>query len=430
MRPLGIALAAALCGPAAAETLTGHGGPVMGIDVDAGGQVATASFDNSVGLWQEGEPHWLEAHEAAVNVVRFAGDDTLLSGADDFDVIRWNLPEGTVERLSGHQGKVMGLSAAGDIIASASWDGTVRLWSGGKARVLTGHDGPVNDVTFAEGGARLLSASADGTVRVWDVAEGTEIRTLVNHGFGINEIVLDEAAGWLAYGAVDGATRIVSPETGEEIADLSAGRRPILALAATPDGEALAVGDGEGFILVAGTADWSVAHDFRATQHGPIWALAFAPDGGTLYAAGLDKAVHTWPLAALGEAEAMPTGNESFLRAPETMSNGERQFQRKCSICHTLTGDGGRRAGPPLAGLFGREAGGVPGYRYSDALEDSRLLWTAETIDALFDVGPDHYLPGTKMPMQRIARPEDRADLVDFLARATATDTPPKETDE
>ena len=43
----------------------------------------------------------------------------------------------------------------------------------------------------------------------------------------------------------------------------------------------------------------------------------------------------------------------------------------------------------------------------------------SETIDSLFDLGPDHYVPGSKMPMQRIANPEDRQDLIDFLAVAT-----------
>ena len=43
---------------------------------------------------------------------------------------------------------------------------------------------------------------------------------------------------------------------------------------------------------------------------------------------------------------------------PKTeMSNGERQFARKCSVCHTLKADGKRRAGPTLYGVFGRRAG-------------------------------------------------------------------------
>lgn len=54
-------------------------------------------------------------------------------------------------------------------------------------------------------------------------------------------------------------------------------------------------------------------------------------------------------------------------------------------------------------------------YSYSDTLETSNIVWSAQTIDALFDLGPDVYIAGTKMPVQRIARAEDRADLIEYL---------------
>ena len=97
------------------------------------------------------------------------------------------------------------------------------------------------------------------------------------------------------------------------------------------------------------------------------------------------------------------------------MPNGERQFMRKCSICHALTPPPSRKAGPTLHGVFGRRAGTVPGYRYSDVLSGSDIIWSDDTIDQLFDLGPDHYIPGSKMPMQVIAGAEDRRDLVEFL---------------
>ena len=70
--------------------------------------------------------------------------------------------------------------------------------------------------------------------------------------------------------------------------------------------------------------------------------------------------------------------------------------------------------------LFGRRAGKVTDYTYSDTLDGSEIVWSAETIDALFDLGPDHYIPGTKMPMQRIVKQIDRDDLIDYLRAQTA----------
>ncbi|QFT62303.1 c-type cytochrome [Roseivivax sp. THAF30] len=425
MRGVLFALSLGCALPVAAEEyhrLEGHGGPVMDIAVGSSGKVATASFDNAVGLWSDAEPAWQDGHEAAVNTVHFLSDRALVSGADDFDLIRWDLVSGGSERLEGHQGKVMALASSEEFIASASWDGSVGLWprGGGAPRFLLGHDGPVNDVAFADGGALLYSASADGTIRTWAVDTGTEQTRVVEHGFGLNELVLDEGAGWLAYGAVDGVTRVIELGTGRSLADLTLDRRPILALARSQDGARLAIGDGEGFISVIATEDWSIERDFRAATRGPIWALAFAPSSEMLYAAGLDTAVHAWPVATLSDQEQMQTEDAAFLSDPDEMPNGERQFKRKCSICHTLTPGSARRAGPSLHDLFGRRAGTVDDYTYSDALEGSDLVWTEETVDALFDIGPEHYIPGTKMPMQRITGAEDRADLIAYLRQETA----------
>ncbi|MFB9149699.1 c-type cytochrome [Roseovarius ramblicola] len=413
--------------PAAAQeftTLKGHGGPVMGLTVLPDGAVASASFDNSVGLWEGRTPRWLEGHDAAVIAVTPLGDGRIASGGDDFDVIVWDRETGEHRRLDGHKGKVAGLAVTPDgaWIASASWDGTIGLWpvAAGAAQVLRGHDGPVTDVAFGPDGARLYSASADGTLRVWDWQDaGAPPRVMLDQGFGINKLVVGPEAGWIAYGAVDGATRVIAPDTGREIADFTLDRRPVLALAHHAESGQIAVGDGQGHIMVIDTRDWSIARDFKAMARGPVWALSFSPDGGTLYAGGLSEVVYGWPVTMLDTFDPAGGTGHSFLRAPEEMENGERQFMRKCSICHALTPPPSRKAGPSLHGLFGRPAGSVPGYPYSPVLSGSDIVWTEETIDALFDLGPDHYIPGSKMPMQRITAAQDRDDLVDYLRRAT-----------
>ncbi|SFO84935.1 c-type cytochrome [Tranquillimonas alkanivorans] len=407
-------------------TLDGHGGPIMDVTTAPDGTIATASFDNAVGLWPNRAPRWLDGHQAAVNTVIFLPDGRLASGGDDFDILLWER-DGSAERLTGHEGKVMALAVSpdGDLLASAAWDGRIGLWplAGGAPRFLEGHDAGVNDVAFLDGGATLFSASSDGTLRAWSVANGSEERVLVENGFGINAFHVKEEAGWLAYGTVDGGTRVVDIESGDEIADFSLDRRPILSLTADDLGRYIAVGDGEGYIMVIDTTDWSIARDFRATDTGPVWALAFSPDGTNIHAGGLDDTLYSWPLASLDEAAAMQDGAKSFLRDPDEMENGERQFARKCSICHSLTPGSERKAGPTLYGLFGRPAGSVADYSYSETLRNSDIVWNDDTIDGLFDLGPDHFIPGSKMPMQRIAQPQDREDLVAFLRRATDPET-------
>lgn len=435
MRSLVLACAGLLAAgaPAAAQdftTLKGHGGPVMGIDVNpATGQVATASFDNSVGLWEGRDPRWLEGHDAAVITVQFLDEETAASGSDDFDVILWSLPDGAATRLEGHQGKVaeIALSPDGDTLATASWDGSIGLWprGGGQARFLKGHNASVSDVTFSADGTRLYSASADGTIRIWQVNETDGApRVLVNAGFGVNRLILDPNDQWLAYGAVDGVTRVVDPMSGDTVRDFSLDRRPILSMAYHDASGQLAVGDGHGFIMMidtgmTDTGAWQIVKDFRAMRQGPVWALDFSPDGTMIYAGGIEDVAFGWPVADLDAFDPAGSDQRSFLRDPEAMPNGERQFMRKCSICHALTPPPSRKAGPSLHGLFGRKAGAVPGYPYSEILDGSDIVWSEGTIDALFDLGPDHYIPGSKMPMQRITAGQDRQDLIDYLREAT-----------
>ena len=406
--------------------LEGHGGPIMGAASTAG-LVATASFDNAIGLWTDfqGPPRWLDGHEAAVKAIAFVGSDLIATGGDDNLIILWNRSTGAVvRRLSGHKSKIMALAASpdGKLIASASWDWRIGLWdtsTGKLVRWIEGHTSNVNDVAFGADGY-LYSASTDGTVREWRWADATQTRILARHGFGVNRLVVDAEATWVAYGGLDGGTRVVGLAEGKELADLTLDRRPILALTRRPDGKEIAVGDGEGHIMVVSTDDWSITRDFRAARRGPIWALAYVDNGTALLAGGIEDEAYVFPISqASSNGPQLGKTKRAFHVDPKKVSNGERQFLRKCSVCHSLTPDSGRKAGPTLYGVFGRRAGVVPGYIYSDALNGAELVWTDATIDKLFELGPDHYTPGSKMPMQQIARPQDRADLIAFLKEAT-----------
>ena len=394
--------------PAQDGPLTGHGGPVMGVAVSPEGRVATASFDNSVGLWGEGGPRWLEGHVAAVVAVAFVPDGRLVSGGDDFEVRLWDPATRGSSVIGRHEGKVADLAVSGDLVASAGWDGAIGLWplGGSPGRTLTGHDGAVAAVAFL--GRALVSGSADGTGRVWDVETGAETRRLVSGGFGIG--ALATGPGWLAYGAADGTARVLDAATGDTLADPSVPGAPLLALAVSPHGARLAIGGGDGRVIVVDTARWEVIRSFQGAAQGPVWALAFA--GDRLLGGGIDPRVPVWAVDA--PAEPLAAGAE----APPAASNGERQFRAKCSICHTLTSEGERRAAPPLGGVIGRPAAAVAGYPYSEALARSGIVWDGASIDALFERGPDVCVPGTIMPTQRIAGADDRRDLIDYPARA------------
>jgi cytochrome c len=425
----------ALCLPANAQEFTtykGHGGPVMALDVSAAGQLASASFDNSVGLWDGPNPRWLEGHDAAVTAVLFAGSKVVLSGGDDFRVLLWHDDLTEPFEITRHKGKIAALAVhpTNKTLATASWDGSIKVLNSVDLErtndsaplsivtmEVTGHTSSVTAVAFAPDG-RLYSSSSDGTLRAWRIGiDQVDGEILTKHGFGINRLIVTQ--DWIAYGAVDGGTRVLDRETGAQIADFTLDRRPILSMDYHAGTGQLAVGDGQGYIMMIDTQDWKITRDFRAMRRGPVWALAFSQDGAVIHAGGLDDVIYAWPVALLDEFDPAEGADRSFLRNAETMPNGERQFMRKCSICHALEGGPSRKAGPSLHAVFGRRAGTLAGYSYSDTLDGSDIIWNDATIDALFDEGPDHYIPGSKMPMQVIAKASDRADLIAFLRDAT-----------
>jgi len=149
----------------------------------------------------------------------------------------------------------------------------------------------------------------------------------------------------------------------------------------------------------------------------PAWSVAFLPDNGTLLTGGTDRLIRRWN-ALTGEhlGEVAMNGPPDPLAAYE--GDPGAQVFRACVACHTLKDDEGPRAGPTLAGIFGRRIAALPGYDFSPALKKLDIVWTPETVSKLFEIGPAAYTPGTKMPEQRVGA-EDRAALVKFLEKVT-----------
>lgn len=100
--------------------------------------------------------------------------------------------------------------------------------------------------------------------------------------------------------------------------------------------------------------------------------------------------------------------------APPEIASGQEIYER-CAACHSLDRD---RVGPRHCGIFGRRAGSVPGFAYSEAMRASGIVWNRQTLDA-FLADPLGTVPGTFMTYAGIQDPEERAQLLAFLAVAT-----------
>ncbi|WP_225769581.1 cytochrome c family protein [Inquilinus sp. Marseille-Q2685] len=95
---------------------------------------------------------------------------------------------------------------------------------------------------------------------------------------------------------------------------------------------------------------------------------------------------------------------------------GARVFNQ-CKACHALEA-GTNKVGPSLHGLFGRTAGTVDGFKYSDAMKGSGLVWDEEALHTYLS-NPRGAVPGTKMVFPGIKNPQQLDDLVAYLKEAT-----------
>jgi cytochrome c len=156
---------------------------------------------------------------------------------------------------------------------------------------------------------------------------------------------------------------------------------------------------------------------------GPI--LATAAVAAMLSACGQSQtsqpAEETQAQSSEAPAAPAPTNEEkqkilASLPAPYNaadLANGEAKFAL-CRSCHTITPGGANMTGPNLHGVFGREAGKVEGFKYSEAVEKADIVWDANHLDQWL-AKPQTYLPGTKMSFAGLKDEKDRRDLIAFL---------------
>jgi cytochrome c len=92
-------------------------------------------------------------------------------------------------------------------------------------------------------------------------------------------------------------------------------------------------------------------------------------------------------------------------------ATGETVF-RRCMACH-VPDDSTNRLGPHLGGVYGRQAGAVEGFNYTQGLAEADFVWDEVTLDPWL-ADPKAVIPGTRMVL-KLSKPEDRADVIAYL---------------
>ncbi|MFK4103766.1 AAA family ATPase [Streptomyces sp. NPDC019531] len=262
----------------------------------------------------------LTGHTGAVYLTSFSPDGKLLATASyDRTVRLWDVSDRTHPKALGRPlvGGTSWVSSAvfspdGRTLASAGDDGEIRLWDISDPRSpkslgapLTGHRGTIYLIAFSPDGRTLASASEDRTVRLWNMHDRKQPPAkLTGAGAAVRSVAWSPDGHTLAAGGDDNTIRLwdtTDPRRARPYDRVLTGHTGLVhSVAFSPDGTVLASGSADDSVRLWDVADPADAQPVGSplTGHtGPIWSVAFSPDGSMLAAASADSTASLWSVS-------------------------------------------------------------------------------------------------------------------------------------
>jgi WD40 repeat protein/tRNA A-37 threonylcarbamoyl transferase component Bud32 len=283
------------------QTLLGHSGPVQGLafgpDPGAPGLLASSDNPGAVKIWDVASGRLardLGAMPGGTTSLAFSPDGRRLVvsvGTMDmfwpekqgryvvFDTATWR-PD---RRIQGHGAVVSSLafSPDGAVLATASYDGTLKLWETASwtgRGTLHGHTQNVSCVAFSPSGNRIASTADDDTCRIWDTSTGAELRLLRGHDGVVNCASFHPSGDRVVTAGGDRTLRVWDVASTPGVLVLDRPETSATDLAFSPDGRSLAVSYLDHTIGIWDVISARLLHTLQGHKL-PVWAVAFSPDG-------------------------------------------------------------------------------------------------------------------------------------------------------
>lgn len=255
-----------------------------------------------------------------------SGNETLWSGSFDGRVCGWDTATGTAEEMDGesHSAYIAGLEptqeGAGRIY-SVAWDDTLRSIDIG-AKTYTGSSSKLSgqpkgiaagDSTVLVGTSESVEIYNDGK-KVGDFKPNSSVTAVAAHG------------STAAIGGEDTSVQIcaISGSSLSPKAEIKTSRNPISALAFSPDGSLLAVGDSRGRVLIYKAADGSLVTDRWTAHTARITSLAWNESGTHVASGALDTNIFVWSLNNPGDWLQVTNAHKEGVNGVSWISGGSK----------------------------------------------------------------------------------------------------------